>query len=232
MDAERWQRVDDLLQSALQTPADQQDEFLRQACGDDTNLLEEVRSLLTSHRKAGSFLESPAFHDGTSVAATGETRQPRPNIANQTVSHYRMIGPLGSGGMGVVYHAEDTSPGAIGRAEVPSRTHGAGTSGIGALSARSARSVGAESSQHLHDLRNRRAQRASVRVFGLRSVTTGAFDPRVAIKFLNIAVNGPLSLERFKREEAIPGRLAHPHIAELIDAGVTPAGEPCLVLEH
>ncbi len=60
----------------------------------------------------------------------------------------------------------------------------------------------------------------------------GRFERQVAIKFLNIAVNSPLGLERFKREGAILGRLAHPHIAELVDAGVTPAGEPYLVLEH
>src|SRR5271154_52354 len=60
----------------------------------------------------------------------------------------------------------------------------------------------------------------------------GRFQRQVAIKFLNVAVNSPLSLERFKREGAILGRLAHPHIAELIDAGVTPAREPYLVLEH
>ena len=61
MDAERWKRVDDLLQSALQVPADQQAEFLRHACAGDTELLEEVRSLLTAHRKVGSFLEPPAI---------------------------------------------------------------------------------------------------------------------------------------------------------------------------
>jgi hypothetical protein len=33
MDAERWKRVDDLLQSALQVPAAQQEEFLRQQFG-------------------------------------------------------------------------------------------------------------------------------------------------------------------------------------------------------
>ena len=43
MDAERWKRVEDLLQSALQLPADQQEEFLRQQCGGDSELLEEVR---------------------------------------------------------------------------------------------------------------------------------------------------------------------------------------------
>jgi serine/threonine-protein kinase len=38
--------------------------------------------------------------------------------------------------------------------------------------------------------------------------------------------------QRFKREGNILGRLAHPHIAELIDAGVSQAGQPYLVLEH
>ena len=59
MDAERWKRVDELLQVALQVPAERQEEFLRQQCGGDAALLEEVRSLLTSDRKAGSFLEHP-----------------------------------------------------------------------------------------------------------------------------------------------------------------------------
>jgi hypothetical protein len=62
MDAERWKRVDELLQAALRVPAERQKEFLRQQCGADSELLEEVRSLLTSDRKAGSFLESPGLH--------------------------------------------------------------------------------------------------------------------------------------------------------------------------
>jgi predicted Ser/Thr protein kinase len=62
MDAERWKRVEDLLQAALQVPAEQQEEFLCQACAGDASLLEEVRSLLTSDRKAGSFLEHPAIN--------------------------------------------------------------------------------------------------------------------------------------------------------------------------
>jgi serine/threonine protein kinase len=58
------------------------------------------------------------------------------------------------------------------------------------------------------------------------------FKRQVAIKFLNLALMGKSGEERFKREGSILGRLAHPHIAELLDAGVTPAGQPYLVLEY
>jgi eukaryotic-like serine/threonine-protein kinase len=60
----------------------------------------------------------------------------------------------------------------------------------------------------------------------------GRFERQVAIKFLHFAVGSPASAERFRREGRILGQLAHAHIAELIDAGVTARGEPYLVLEH
>jgi eukaryotic-like serine/threonine-protein kinase len=60
----------------------------------------------------------------------------------------------------------------------------------------------------------------------------GRFERQVAVKFLNIALMGKGGEERFKREGSILGRLAHPHIAELIDAGISQAGQPYLVLEH
>src|SRR5580698_8624972 len=58
------------------------------------------------------------------------------------------------------------------------------------------------------------------------------FDRRVAIKFLNIALSGMGAEHRFKREGSILARLAHPNIAELIDAGVTVDGHSYLVLEY
>ena len=60
----------------------------------------------------------------------------------------------------------------------------------------------------------------------------GRFERRVAIKLLNIALVRKGGEERFKREGRILGRLTHPHIAELMDAGVSLTGEPFLVLEH
>jgi serine/threonine-protein kinase len=58
----------------------------------------------------------------------------------------------------------------------------------------------------------------------------GRFERRVAIKFLNRALIG--GADWFRREGRILARLAHRHIAQLLDAGVSGAGEPYLVLEH
>jgi len=60
----------------------------------------------------------------------------------------------------------------------------------------------------------------------------GRFERRVAVKVLNIGLMGKGGEERFKREGRILGRLTHPHIAELIDAGVSLTGQPFLVLEY
>ena len=60
----------------------------------------------------------------------------------------------------------------------------------------------------------------------------GRFERQVALKFLNIALLGKEGEDRFKREGKILALLAHSHIAELIDAGVTTTGQPYLVLEY
>jgi serine/threonine protein kinase len=60
----------------------------------------------------------------------------------------------------------------------------------------------------------------------------GRFERQAAVKFVNIALAGRGAEERFKREGSLLGRLAHPHIAELLDAGVSSASQPYLILEY
>jgi serine/threonine protein kinase/tetratricopeptide (TPR) repeat protein len=60
----------------------------------------------------------------------------------------------------------------------------------------------------------------------------GRFERQAAVKFVSIALSGPATEERFKREGSILGRLTHPHIAELLDAGISSAGQPYLILEY
>jgi serine/threonine-protein kinase len=60
----------------------------------------------------------------------------------------------------------------------------------------------------------------------------GRYEGTAAVKLLNLALLDPVGSERFRREGNVLARLSHPNIARLLDAGVTPGGQPYLVLEH
>jgi serine/threonine protein kinase len=60
----------------------------------------------------------------------------------------------------------------------------------------------------------------------------GRFERNAAVKFVNIALTSQITEQRFKREGSILGRLIHPHIAELLDAGICSDGTPYLILEY
>ena len=62
--------------------------------------------------------------------------------------------------------------------------------------------------------------------------TDGLYDGQAAIKLMRLPSADAGADERFAREGRLLGRLNHPNIARLLDAGVTPSGERYLVLEY
>jgi eukaryotic-like serine/threonine-protein kinase len=60
----------------------------------------------------------------------------------------------------------------------------------------------------------------------------GRFERQVAVKLPALALMDAAGRGRFEREGKVLGRLAHPHIAALVDAGVSSTGQPYLVLER
>ncbi len=60
----------------------------------------------------------------------------------------------------------------------------------------------------------------------------GAYKQRVALKLLHSGLQNPKMTQRFLMERQILAGLVHPGIARLLDGGVTPGGQPFLVLEY
>jgi serine/threonine-protein kinase len=60
----------------------------------------------------------------------------------------------------------------------------------------------------------------------------GRFEGHAAVKLLDLALLTEAGHARFRREGSALARLTHPGMARLLDAGISPSGQPYLVLEH
>src|SRR5262245_31436781 len=85
--------------------------YLDEACAGQPELRHEVENLLRLHEGAGSFLEKPAAEPtatGPLPAAAEPTSSGEPPGA--LIGPYKLLQPVGEGGMGTVWMAQQTQP--------------------------------------------------------------------------------------------------------------------------
>lgn len=174
MSLERQSRIHELFAAAIDEEPPEREEFLRRECGDDTELFDEVRSLLSHHDVAEGFIDTPVIHKALEatdlhVQSAGRKIDVAPPMPDQ-IGAYRILRRLGEGGMGVVYLAEQQHP---------------------------------------------------RRIVALKVIRSGVMSPRV--------------LRRFEHEAQVLGRLQHPGIAQIFEAGtarVHGQTQPFFALEY
>lgn len=100
MTPERWQKVKQILEAALERQEYERTIFFNETCADDPELRKEVESLLAYEEEVNSFLEIPAIDFQANALHREQQAEPE-----KVIGAYQILNRIGRGGMGDVFLA-------------------------------------------------------------------------------------------------------------------------------
>jgi serine/threonine protein kinase/Tol biopolymer transport system component len=109
MSADRQRQITELCHAALERNPSSRSAFLREACGGDEALRQEVESLLSYEDSADRFIERPAVDEVARLIT--DHSESKVDLAGRGLGVYQIETRIGAGGMGEVYRARDTKLG-------------------------------------------------------------------------------------------------------------------------
>ena len=109
MTPELWQRLKPLFHAALKEGTEDRAAFIQAACGEDQELRINLEKLIDSELQGTQSIDAP-LANFNGLRAAGDARfQPGELI----LGRFRILHPIGHGGMGEVYQAEDLQLGIV-----------------------------------------------------------------------------------------------------------------------
>ena len=108
MDSARWERIQEIFHRVSDLPPSERRSQLRATCGGDEALLDELEAMLEEDARGKSMLDG-----GLSPIAQNLLERPDTLFAENAFGPYRIIKPIGEGGMGVVYLARREDIGSL-----------------------------------------------------------------------------------------------------------------------
>src|SRR5262249_1768028 len=101
MKPERWEKVIDLFQSALEHAPEELAAFINRSSPNAEGMRREVESLLPPQERAENFIKAPAFKAAPEFVPNDTADA----LVGKLIGHYRIESLVGVGGMGEVYLA-------------------------------------------------------------------------------------------------------------------------------